>query len=46
MASMGVATGQVKLLGLAFGKYHLVVDADHPGSEGGVAVQLTGTPSP
>jgi hypothetical protein len=44
--SMGVSTGQVNLPGVPFGKYHLVVDADHPGTEGGVAVQLSGTPSP
>jgi hypothetical protein len=45
-ASMGVSTGKMTFTGLAQGKYHLVVDADKPGSEGGVAVQFSGFPAP
>jgi hypothetical protein len=41
-----VATGSYQLIGLAQGKYYLVVDADTASSEGGVILQLSGTPSP
>jgi hypothetical protein len=44
-ASAGSATGSYQLSGLAGGKYHLVVDADRAGSEGGVVLQLSGTPA-
>ena len=41
------ATGSYSLPpGLAQGTYYLVVDADKPGSEGGVILQLSGFPSP
>jgi hypothetical protein len=39
-------TGAKIVTGLPAGKYHLVVDADKPGSEGGVALQLSGKASP
>jgi hypothetical protein len=45
-ASAGVQTGTINLPSLAAGKYHLIVDADHPGSEGGVIVTASGTPAP
>jgi len=37
--------GTYVLKGLAAGKYYLVVDADKAGSEGGLALQLTGLPA-
>jgi len=40
------ATGTAQLLKVPAGKYHLVVDAMKPGSEGGVVVQLSGAISP
>jgi hypothetical protein len=43
---MGQATGKIPLVGVAQGKYHLVIDADRPGREGGVVVQISGKPSP
>jgi hypothetical protein len=45
-SSMAQSTGAINLSALAAGKYHLVVDADQPGTEGGVVLQLSGTPSP
>jgi hypothetical protein len=43
--SGGQATGMASVT-LPAGAYHLVVDADKPGSEGGVAIQLSGKASP
>ena len=31
---------------LPAGRYHLVIDADKPGAEGGVAIQLSAKPAP
>jgi hypothetical protein len=45
-ASANAATGSYSLSGLAQGKYYLVMDADKPGSEGGVILQISGLPSP
>jgi len=42
----GQATGQVTFMGVPAGLYHLVVDADHPGAEGGVTMQLSGKAAP
>ncbi|MEA2700005.1 MAG: hypothetical protein QOI66_4276, partial [Myxococcales bacterium] len=42
IASANQTTGMQLLKGLPAGKYHLVVDADKPGSEGGVVLQLSG----
>ena len=42
----GAATGSYPLTGVEQGKYYLVVDADKPGSEGGVILQISGRPSP
>ena len=42
----GVATGTQVFPRLPMGRYHLVVDADKPGSEGGVVLQLSALPSP
>jgi hypothetical protein len=42
----GVATGTKVISSLPMGRYHLVVDADHVGAEGGVAVQLSAKPAP
>jgi len=42
IATMGELTGSQVLKALPMGRYHLVVDADHPGSEGGVVLQLSG----
>jgi len=44
-ATAGAAMGTYVLKGLAAGKYYLVVDADKAGSEGGLALQLTGLPA-
>jgi hypothetical protein len=44
--SMSMATGAINLMGIAQGKYHLVVDADHPGTEGGVVLQFSGSIAP
>jgi hypothetical protein len=44
--SMGQSTGSINLTALAGGKYYLIVDADHPGAEGGVVVQVSGAPAP
>jgi len=45
-ATAGAATGSYSRTGLAQGTYYLVVDADKPGSEGAVALQIKGLPSP
>jgi hypothetical protein len=45
-SSGGNATGMIPLTKVPKGKYHLVIDADAPGKEGGVVVQLSGHPSP
>ena len=45
-ATAGAATGSYSLSGLAQGKYFLVVDADKPGSEGAMILQIKGLPSP
>ena len=45
-ATAGAATGRYSLTGLVQGKYYLVVDADEPGSEGGMILQISGLPSP
>ena len=44
--SVGVNTGKYTLLKVPSGDYHLVVDTDSPGKEGGVVLQLSGVPSP
>jgi hypothetical protein len=46
VTSGGAATGTKVFTGLASGKYHLVVDADHPGAEGGVVLQFSAAASP
>jgi hypothetical protein len=43
---MDQSTGTITLNALAGGKYHLIVDADKAGAEGGVVLQLSGTPAP
>jgi uncharacterized protein (DUF2141 family) len=45
VASTGTATGSTVFKALSAGKYHLVVKADKPGDEGGVVIELSGTPS-
>ena len=45
-ASMDQSTGAINLAALPGGKYHLIVDADHAGAEGGVVLQLSGAPAP
>jgi hypothetical protein len=42
----GAATGMQVFPRLPMGRYHLVVDADKPGSEGGVVLKLSALPSP
>jgi len=42
----GALTGTHVFPRLPMGKYHLVVDADHPGSESGVILNVSGVPSP
>ncbi|MCU1278168.1 MAG: hypothetical protein JWM53_1714, partial [bacterium] len=44
--SAGSSTGTINLTNLPGGKYHLIVDADKPGSEGGAVLQLSGSPAP
>ena len=41
----GAATGTQVFPKVPMGRYHLVVDADKPGSEGGVVLQLSAKPS-
>ena len=43
--SAGMATGTHVFTGLPSGRYHLIVDADAPGKEGGVVVQLSAVAS-
>jgi hypothetical protein len=45
-ATAGASTGSYTLKALAAGNYYLVIDADQPGSEGGVILQLSGVKSP
>ena len=45
VASDGMATGVHVFSGLPPGRYHLVVDADQPGREGGVVLQMTAAAS-
>jgi hypothetical protein len=44
--SKGVTTGTQVVPSLPAGRYHLVIDADHPGAEGGVAIQLSAKAAP
>jgi hypothetical protein len=44
--SGGTTTGSMFFNPLPAGGYHLVIDADAPGSEGGVAIQISGKASP
>jgi hypothetical protein len=46
VSSNGQTTGSTAWKSLPPGSYHLVVDAAKAGSEGGIAVQLSGQPSP
>ena len=45
-ATASATTGSYQVTGLAQGKYYLVADADKAGSEGGVILQISGSPSP
>jgi hypothetical protein len=42
----GALTGSTTFFGIPSGRYHLVVDADAPGRQGGVAIQLSGKAAP
>ena len=44
-ATRGAPTGSRILKALPAGRYHLVVDADRPGSEGAVILELSALPS-
>jgi len=46
VSSMGTATGMHTFTKLPGGRYHLVVDADAPGKEGGVVLQFSAVASP
>ncbi len=46
VTSMGIATGMHIFSMLPPGRYHLVVDADRPGKEGGVVVQFSAVATP
>jgi len=46
VSSSGVATGKHLFSALPPGRYHLVVDADRPGKEGGVVLQLSAVATP
>ena len=46
VASLGVATGTHVFSALPAGRYHLVVDADRAGKEGGVVLQLSAVATP
>jgi hypothetical protein len=46
VSSGGAVTGMTAFTSLPAGSYHLVIDADMPGSEGAVIVHISGTPSP
>lgn len=43
VATKDTSTGSFTANGLPAGKYYLVADADQPGSEGGVILQISGT---
>ena len=45
-ATVNAATGSYSVSGLEQGRYYLVVDADKPGSEGTVMLQISGLPTP
>jgi translation elongation factor EF-4 len=45
-ASKGVQQSTYTLKKLPAKKYHMVIDADKGGAEGGVVLQLVGTPNP
>jgi hypothetical protein len=45
VTSDGIATGTHVFTGLPSGRYHLIVDADAPGKEGGVVLQLSAVAS-
>jgi hypothetical protein len=44
-ATMGVANGTHVFSNLPMGRYHLVIDADHPGVESGVVLAISGVPA-
>jgi hypothetical protein len=44
--SLGAATGTTMFNNLPVGRYHLVIDADRAGAEGGVIVQISGQAAP
>jgi hypothetical protein len=44
-ATKDLTNGSFQVSGLAAGKYYLVADADKPGNEGGVIVQISGVSS-
>jgi hypothetical protein len=44
-ATKKLPTGSFTVSGLAAGKYYLVADADQPGNEGGVIIQISGVSS-
>ena len=46
ISSAGASPGMTVFQGLPQGSYHLVIDADQPGSEGGDAIQNFGKASP
>jgi hypothetical protein len=46
ISSAGAATGKSVIASLPAGRYHLVIDADKPGSEGGVVLQVSAKASP
>jgi hypothetical protein len=46
VSSMGMATGMHLFPALPAGRYHLVVDADQPGREGGVVLQISAVATP
>jgi hypothetical protein len=46
VSSAGMATGTHLFSALPPGRYHLVVDADRPGREGGVVLQLSAVATP
>jgi hypothetical protein len=46
VSSGGAMTGTAAFASLAPGSYHLIVDADKPGDEGGVVIQISGTAAP
>jgi uncharacterized protein (DUF2141 family) len=46
VSSVGQTAGTAKFANLPAGPYHLVIDADRPGTEGGVVIRLSGTAAP